>query len=284
MTLLKTFFPITLIFFITSQYVLANTPCANKVVMVPRFFLATPINHLSLSSLTRAALEKLKISNGRGLLFTPEKELLNGGGFGVKSLSEVNSMLEKMGLRLSQYGALGWTPNEAQLTKLKKMQLSKQQFELLALPIDIFILSVRAENYLKSQKIRYIGELVLLNEPTLLTTVSGPPVFREIKSILEKLKLRFSEYKPRKWKPTQIQLATLKEMYPDRWKSKTFAMLLEDFLSSRSAINNLNEKGVYHLGDLLVINEKALVKIVGIRAFNEIKRKLGQLNLHLRKS
>lgn len=219
--------------------------------IVEKFFI--PITDLEFSFRTSKRLDWLNVKYVGDLVQYTEGELLNVSGFGVKSLKEVNYLLEKMNLKLGTKIPI-WDPNSFDTVYreyIKKQQrirqlfdLSKRQYLTLFRNIEELNLSFRSYHYLKNNEIKYIGDLVSLNDDQLLKIKNlGRKSLSEIKGKLYNLKLtlrmQLSEWPPKNIKvlieQNSSEIEKLREQEAEELRNKLNVFKLEKELSEMAS-------------------------------------------------
>jgi len=189
---------------------------------------------------------------------------------------------------------LRWHPNHPKaLLFFKDIESSKvmiydeerekrrgRQSKILEIPISDFELSVRSRNCLKKMNIETIGDLLRTTESDLLSYKNfGETSLQEIKKILESKGLRLGmalEDKAAAPGETAIAQGASQELLAKSAED------LELSVRARRALTRLNVKTIL---DLINKTEAELLgcKNFGVTSLNEIKDKLSQFGLSLRK-
>ncbi|NLX21491.1 MAG: tetratricopeptide repeat protein [Phycisphaerae bacterium] len=150
-------------------------------------------------------------------------------------------------------------------------------------PIADFELSVRARNCLKKMNIHSLGDLLRISEPELMAYKNfGETSLQEIKAMLAEKGLQLGQMKeeaPRPARPPQSR-----RPLPDGAPEILNRVLSEIEFSSR-ARKCLERLNLVTLGDLVVRTEAELlaIKNFGQTSLSEVKAKLAEFNLSLRK-
>jgi DNA-directed RNA polymerase subunit alpha len=162
--------------------------------------------------------------------------------------------------------------------KEKKMD---RRNKLLETPITDFELSVRSRNCLRKMNIRTIGDLLRISETELLAYKNfGETSLREIRAILESKNLRLGMATEEKGE--SFEQAT---MPPRDNISDILNKSVDDLALSVRARKCLERLGVATIGEVISRTEAELLgcKNFGVTSLNEIKGKLTDLGLSLRK-
>jgi DNA-directed RNA polymerase subunit alpha len=150
--------------------------------------LETPISEFELSVRARNCLKKMNIQTLGDLLKLTETELLSYKNFGETSLHEINSLLQKKGLRLGQKLEEIDTMALVEPPPATRVSVPPGSEALLAKPVSEMELSVRARRCLQRLNIERLGDLIQHTEAELLATRNfGVTSLNEIKA-------RLSEY------------------------------------------------------------------------------------------
>jgi DNA-directed RNA polymerase subunit alpha len=154
---------------------------------------------------------------------------------------------------------------------------------LLETPVTDFELSVRARNCLKKMNIRTLGDLLKITEAELLGYKNfGETSLEEIKAMLTNKGLRLGQaLEEQQSQARKDLLKTVAANVPEHVLNKNVNEL-EFSVRSRKALQRL---GVSSVGELATRTEAELlgVKNFGQTSLLEIKQRLGELGLGLRK-
>lgn len=153
--------------------------------------------------------------------------------------------------------------------------------KLLETPITDFELSVRSRNCLRKMNIRTLGDLLRTTEAELLAYKNfGETSLREIRSILEAKNLRLGMAIEEKGETFEQAVIPARDNMSDILNKNVDDMALS--VRSRKCLERL---GVGTIGELISKTEAELLgcKNFGVTSLNEIKGKLADLGLALRK-
>jgi DNA-directed RNA polymerase subunit alpha len=153
--------------------------------------------------------------------------------------------------------------------------------KLLETPITDFELSVRSRNCLRKMNIRTIGDLLRISEAELLAYKNfGETSLREIRAILESKNLRLGMALEEKGESFEQAAAPARDNMSDVLNKG-----VEDLALSVRARKCLERLNVPTVGELITKTEAELLgcKNFGVTSLNEIKGKLADLGLALRK-
>lgn len=162
-------------------------------------------------------------------------------------------------------------------------QNREQQGALLETPITDFELSVRSRNCLKKMNINTIGDLLRTTEAELLSYKNfGETSLEEIRAMLQQRGLRIGQLREESQKP--IRPIPPRQPPPQGSPDVLNKPLSEIEFSGRSR-KCLQRLGLVTLGDLTLKTEGELLatKNFGQTSLNEVKQKLAEFNLSLRK-
>jgi DNA-directed RNA polymerase subunit alpha len=151
---------------------------------------------------------------------------------------------------------------------------------VLRIPVNDFELSVRSRNCLAKMNVKTLGDMVRKTEPELLAYKNfGETSLREIKQLLESKGLRLGMHKEEEQKRARAQRLRLGGQ-ENAVLAKPI-MDLELSVRSRKCMQRLN---IETIGDLVEKSEADLLatKNFGQTSLNEIKLKLGEINLALK--
>jgi DNA-directed RNA polymerase subunit alpha len=157
---------------------------------------------------------------------------------------------------------------------------------ILDTPVSDFELSVRSRNCLKKMNIDTLGDLLRITEPELLAYKNfGETSLSEIKAMLKQKGLRLGQLKEEESRGPRPRTGTPRRAGADGPPELLNKYLSEIEFSSRSR-KCLQRLGLMTLGDLTTKSEAELLsaKNFGQTSLNEIKQKLGEFGLTLRKS
>lgn len=158
---------------------------------------------------------------------------------------------------------------------------------ILDTPITDFELSVRSRNCLKKMNIHTLGDLLKISEVELLGYKNfGETSLNEIKAMLKQKGLRLGQLKEEEARMTRPRQQYLRRAGgPDGAPEILNKYLSEIELSSRSR-KCLQRLNLVTVGDLVSRSEAELLatKNFGQTSLNEIKAKLNELGVNLRKS
>lgn len=163
----------------------------------------------------------------------------------------------------------------------EKEKRKDRQNKILEIPITDFELSVRSRNCLKKMNINTLGDLLRTTEAELLSYKNfGETSLIEIKRILESKGLRLGMALEEKPEKEELPVETDVQAPPEVLKKSIDELELS--VRAKRALTKLN---VQTLQDLIAKTEAELLacKNFGITSLNEIKEKLAQFNLSLRK-
>lgn len=150
-------------------------------------------------------------------------------------------------------------------------------------PVSDFELSVRSRNCLKKMNINTLGDLLRISEAELLAYKNfGETSLNEIKIMLKQKGLRLGQLKE---ETTRTARPTLRRSSPEGSPEILSKFLSEIEFSSRSR-KCLQRLGLVTMGDLASKTEIELLtaKNFGQTSLNEIKQKLAEFGMGLRKS
>lgn len=154
---------------------------------------------------------------------------------------------------------------------------------LLDTPVTDFELSVRARNCLKKMQIRTLGDLLKITEAELLSYKNfGETSLIEIKQMLSSKGLRLGQGLEGQYSRVRKEIyEELRGKAPDSVLNKPISAL-DLSVRARKALQLLN---IQSIGDLATRTEAELmgVKNFGATSLDEIKEKLAEYNLDLRK-
>jgi DNA-directed RNA polymerase subunit alpha len=190
-------------------------------------------------------------------------------------------------------------PNHARARLyLKDVQASRQMYvedeprtrqysdPVLNTPVSDFELSARARNCLKKMNIRTLGDLLRISEAELLAYKSfGETTLLEIKSLLSQKGLKLGQALDQQRSATRDQVY---EQVAAQGGEEAVSVLLKPVddldlsVRARKAVSLLN---IATIGDLIARTEAELlgIKNFGSTSLQEIKAKLSELGLSLRK-
>lgn len=163
----------------------------------------------------------------------------------------------------------------------EKEKRKDRQNKILEIPISDFELSVRSRNCLKKMNINTLGDLLRTTEAELLSYKNfGETSLIEIKRILESKGLRLGMALEKAESKDDIPEPRTVQAPPEVLKKSIDELELS--VRARRALERLN---VQTLQDLIGKTEAELLacKNFGMTSLNEIKEKLAQYNLTLRK-
>ncbi len=154
---------------------------------------------------------------------------------------------------------------------------------LLDTPVTDFELSVRARNCLKKMQIRTLGDLLKISEAELLSYKNfGETSLVEIKAMLASKGLRLGQGLEGQYSRARKQMyEELADRAPEHVLNKPISVL-DLSVRARKALQLLS---IQTIGDLATRTEAELmgVKNFGLTSLEEIREKLGDFNLDLRK-
>jgi DNA-directed RNA polymerase subunit alpha len=153
--------------------------------------------------------------------------------------------------------------------------------KLLETPITDFELSVRSRNCLRKMNIRTLGDLLRISETELLAYKNfGETSLREIRAILESKNLRLGMALEEKGETFEQAAMPARDNMSDVLNKN-----VEDLALSVRARKCLERLAVATVGELISKTEAELLgcKNFGVTSLNEIKGKLADLGLALRK-
>ena len=153
---------------------------------------------------------------------------------------------------------------------------------VLRIPVNDFELSVRSRNCLAKMNVKTLGDMVRKTEAELLAYKNfGETSLREIKQLLESKGLRLGMHKEEEQKRARAQRLRLGGQ-ENAVLAKPI-MDLELSVRSRKCMQRLN---IETIGDLCEKSEADLLatKNFGQTSLNEIKQKLGEINLALKQN
>jgi DNA-directed RNA polymerase subunit alpha len=154
---------------------------------------------------------------------------------------------------------------------------------VLDIPITEFELSVRARNCLKKMNIATLGDLLKIAEPELLAYKNfGETSLSEIKAMLTSKGLRLGQLADQV-RPAPPRAARSAGVEGNPEVLSRAVAELELSVRSRKCLQRLN---IATIGDLCSRTEQELLatRNFGQTSLNEIKRRLGELNLRLRRT
>jgi DNA-directed RNA polymerase subunit alpha len=150
-------------------------------------------------------------------------------------------------------------------------------------PVSEFELSVRSRNCLKKMNIHTLGDLLRTTEADLLNYKNfGETSLTEIKAMLTQKGLKLGQLPPLSPPPAQTESAQTIPGIPPELINRPVAEL-QLSVRSRKCLQRL---GINTLGELCTRSEQELLgtRNFGQTSLNEIKRRLSELGLHLRRS
>ncbi len=153
--------------------------------------------------------------------------------------------------------------------------------KLLETPITDFELSVRSRNCLRKMNIRTLGDLLRISEAELLAYKNfGETSLREIRAILESKNLRLGMAMEDKGEAIDQAMMPARDNMSDILNKS-----VDDMSLSVRARKCLERLGAVTIGELISKTEAELLgcKNFGVTSLNEIKGKLADLGLALRK-
>jgi len=159
----------------------------------------------------------------------------------------------------------------------------EQRDAILDAPVSDFELSVRSRNCLRKMNIHTLGDLLRISEAELLSYKNfGETSLHEIKVMLEQRNLRIGQLKEES--PQASRSAPLRHPAPAGAPEVLNRFLSEIEFSGRSR-RCLQRLGLVTVNDLVIKSEAELlaVKNFGQTSLNEIKQKLAEVGLTLRK-
>lgn len=156
---------------------------------------------------------------------------------------------------------------------------------ILDTPISDFELSVRSRNCLKKMNINSLGDLLRISEAELLSYKNfGETSLNEIKAMLKQKNLRIGQLKEEQQQQAPRQASVPRKAPGDGQPEIMSKFLSEIELSGRSR-KCLQRLNLVTIGDLIIKTEAELLatKNFGQTSLNEIKIKLGEMGLALRR-
>jgi DNA-directed RNA polymerase subunit alpha len=162
-------------------------------------------------------------------------------------------------------------------------QSREQQTALLETPITDFELSVRSRNCLKKMNINTVGDLLRITEAELLSYKNfGETSLEEIRAMLQQKGLRIGHMRGESQKapkPTPTRQA------PQQGSPDAISKPLSEIEFSGRSRKCLQRLGLVTLGDVTLKTEAELLatKNFGQTSLNEVKQKLAEFGLSLRK-
>ncbi len=157
---------------------------------------------------------------------------------------------------------------------------------ILDTPISDFELSVRSRNCLKKMNINTLGDLLRITEAELLAYKNfGETSLAEIKAMLKQKGLRLGQLKEEETRAARARSLPARRGVADGPPEVLNKYLSEIEFSSRSR-KCLQRLNLVTIGDLIMKTEAELLatKNFGLTSLNEIKQRLAEYNLTLRKS
>jgi DNA-directed RNA polymerase subunit alpha len=151
---------------------------------------------------------------------------------------------------------------------------------VLRIPVNDFELSVRSRNCLAKMNVKTLGDMVRKTEPELLAYKNfGETSLREIKQLLESKGLRLGMHKEEEQKRARAQRLRL-----GGTENALLAKPIMDLELSVRARKCMQRLNIETVGDLCEKSEADLLatKNFGQTSLNEVKLKLGELNLALK--
>lgn len=153
-------------------------------------------------------------------------------------------------------------------------------------PVSDFELSVRSRNCLKKMNINTLGDLLRVSEAELLAYKNfGETSLNEIKAMLKQKGLRLGQLKDEVVQPAAGRAAPLRRNLPEG-SPEVLNKYLSDLEFSGRARKCFQRLNLVTVGDLANKTEAELLaaKNFGQTSLNEVKQKLAELNLTLRKT
>jgi DNA-directed RNA polymerase subunit alpha len=162
-------------------------------------------------------------------------------------------------------------------------QSREQQSAMLDTPISDFELSVRSRNCLKKMNINNLGDLLRITEAELLSYKNfGETSLEEIRAMLHQKGLHIGQLKEdgqKAVRPAPVRQA------PSQGSPEVLNRLLSEIEFSGRSRKCLQRLGLVTMGDLTMKTEAELLaaKNFGQTSLNEVKQKLAEFGLSLRK-
>jgi DNA-directed RNA polymerase subunit alpha len=162
-------------------------------------------------------------------------------------------------------------------------QSREQQSAMLDTPISDFELSVRSRNCLKKMNINNLGDLLRITEAELLSYKNfGETSLEEIRAMLHQKGMRIGQLKEDGQKPARPAPS---RQAPSQGSPEALNRLLSEIEFSGRSRKCLQRLGLVTVGDLTTKTEAELLaaKNFGQTSLNEVKQKLAEFGLSLRK-
>jgi DNA-directed RNA polymerase subunit alpha len=159
----------------------------------------------------------------------------------------------------------------------------EQQDALLETPVSDFELSVRSRNCLKKMNINTLGDLLRISEAELLSYKNfGETSLEEMRAMLKQKNLRIGQLKDQAQRSTRPFPTPAMAAHGSPEVLNKFLSDIEFSGRSRKCLQRL---GLVTLGDLTTKTEAELLaaKNFGQTSLNEVKQKLAEFGLSLRK-
>ena len=263
-------------------FLLAESARADEnIPLCKTAFLNTSILGLSLSARTKNVLQKSGIHKVADLLKYTSEDLKDINNFGHISLKEVENQLQTHGFTLRE-NIIPIALSPSQMQYLKR-QFKKKANHLIYMPIKNAGFSPDIIRMFKKDHINYLGELLVKTPNDLLRIrLFGKTTLKKVEHVLQQKGLYLLQAPLHPLSLSKRQISDLKRKFGNKLDG-LIDLPIENTGFPRNAVQALQTRNIYYLGELLVTGKKSLLQIESLtyHAYDKVLDILKEKGLYL---